>query len=520
MRISAGAAKQLVHSGTEVAFLDIREAFAYGEGHPLFAVPCPYSRFEHRIARLVPRLDVPVVLIDDGDGVSERAEKRLADCGYTDIRIVGRGMAAWRNAGFSVYAGVNVPSKTLGEILEHDHHPDFIDAPTLARWMDGRAHFRFFDARPPEEFRKFRIEGARCLPNGELAHRLDAVADDDTTPIVVTCAGRTRGILGVLGLRAAGVRNPVYALENGTQGWALAGFTLDRGASPDPFPELDAAGFDASRRRAMRLKEAGVSFVSPETASRMLAERTRTTFLFDLRTADEQARNPCPGATPVLGGQLVQATDQYVGVRHARLILVDDTGLRAALAALFLTTLGFEPHVVALDDTEAVKAPLAKPVLPPAVQEVDARQAMNLVRTKGARLLDLRASADYETSHLAGAAWTIRPKLDADIPDDTQRAVLFGEPDVTAAAALDLAERGIECVVLADSPAQCKEAGWTLEAAAPFTRERAIDRIWFTHSRHDGDREASLRYLAWEIGLMKQLDPQERAEFRDLKLPA
>lgn len=519
MRISAGAAKQLVHSGTEVAFLDIREAFAYGEGHPLFAVPCPYSRLEQRVAQLVPRLDVPVILIDDGDGVSERAERRLAARGYTDIRIVGRGMAAWRNAGFTVYSGVNVPSKTLGEILEHDHHPDFIDAPTLARWMESTP-LHFFDARPPEEFRKFRIAGARCLPNGELAHRLDAVAQNPAVPVIVTCAGRTRSILGVLGLRAAGIRNPVYALENGTQGWFLAGFRLDRGATPEPFPDLDDAGFAASRRRAVRLKDSGISFISPDTASRMLTEQAHTTFLFDLRTADERTRRPCPGAAPVLGGQLVQATDQYVGVRHARLILVDDTGLRAALAALFLTALGFEPHVVALDGAEAVDVgPVISSGLP-AVPEVNARQAMELVRTQGAQLLDLRTSADYETSHLDGATWTIRPRLDADIPDVAKHAVLFGDAGPVAAAALDLAERGIECFALTNSLAQCKEAGWALESAAPFNREQAIDRIWFTHSRHDGDREASLRYLAWETGLIEQLDPQERAEFRDVKLPA
>ena len=31
--------------------------------------------------------------------------------------------------------------------------------------------------------------------------------------------------------------------------------------------------------------------------------------------------------------QLVQATDRFIGVRRARLVLVDDTGLRAAVAA-------------------------------------------------------------------------------------------------------------------------------------------------------------------------------------------
>ena len=35
-------------------FLDVREAGEFGEGHPLFAMPCPYSRLEARIAALPP----------------------------------------------------------------------------------------------------------------------------------------------------------------------------------------------------------------------------------------------------------------------------------------------------------------------------------------------------------------------------------------------------------------------------------------------------------------------------------
>src|SRR3546814_10942233 len=70
------------------------------------------------------------------------------------------------------------------------------------------------------------------------------------SPVVVTCAGRTRGIIGVLGLRLACIEAPVYALENGTQGWNLAGFALERGNPAAPYPALDAAAAAQTRARA------------------------------------------------------------------------------------------------------------------------------------------------------------------------------------------------------------------------------------------------------------------------------
>src|SRR3546814_2688978 len=60
---------------------------------------------------------------------------------------------------------------------------------------------------------------------------------------------------------------------------------------------------------------------------------TRTTYLFDLRTPEEIVADPAPAFRPALSGQLVQATDQWVGVRPARLVLLDDLGLRGAVAA-------------------------------------------------------------------------------------------------------------------------------------------------------------------------------------------
>lgn len=515
--VTAAAAKARLHEGQEIAFLDVREAAAFGEGHPLFAVPCPFSRLEASAVALVPRADCPVLLIDDGDGIAEKAAQRLAACGYTDIAVLAGGLPEWLAAGFGVFAGVNVPSKTLGELLEHDHRPAMIDAATLARWRrEGRAH-AFFDARPPVEYAKMRIEGARCMPNGELAHRVGAAVPDAATPIVITCAGRTRGIVGALTLRAIGVANPVYALENGTQGWALAGLPLDRGAQADPLPELDPAQAQASRARAQRLIAAAqLSALTPRAAQTLLQEPGRTPFLFDLRSETERAARPAPGAIPVLAGQLIQATDQYVGVRHGRLILIDDTGLRAALAALFLRALGFETHVLALDEAEETDAPtvpapaLKAPAPPPAI---DARAAWGLAQS-GVPVLDLRASSDWESWRLDGARWVLRGNLSGALARGARRAVLLGDATAVAAAACELQAAGVSARWLPADADACAQAGWPVDRVRRrMSREDARDRVWFVHDRHDGNAEASRQYLAWEMGLIHQLDEAERAAF-------
>ena len=74
-RLSPQAVKPRLTSGGEVAFLDVREHGQYGDGHPFFAVPAPYSRLETDIPGLVPRTSTPVVLLDDGDGIAERAAR-------------------------------------------------------------------------------------------------------------------------------------------------------------------------------------------------------------------------------------------------------------------------------------------------------------------------------------------------------------------------------------------------------------------------------------------------------------
>lgn len=515
--ISAVEAKALVHDGGEIAFLDVREAGEFGEGHPLFAVPCAYSRLEAHIGALVPRRDVRVLLIDGGDGVAARAAGVLEDLGYSRVMTLVGGAPAWAAAGFTLFKGVNVPSKTLGELAEHAWHPATLDAATLKRWQDEGRDFRFFDCRPPAEYAKMRIPGAVCLPNGELAHRFAAAVDDPEVPVVVTCAGRTRSIVGALGLRLAGIDQPVYALENGTQGWQLAGFGLERGNTADSYPALDEAAAAATRARAdSLLARLGVATPDATEIAGWQAEAGRTTYLFDLRTQEEILRNPAPAFAPALSGQLVQATDLWVGVRHARMVLLDDLGLRGAIAAFWLRQLGYEVAVARLDGALKALAPVGPAIALPEAAPISAAEALAAQRAGRGQLVDLRSSQAYRAGHAAGALWGIRPRLDRLGLDPTRAVHLVGSAETAALAGRDLAALGCTEVRVVDGGQPALAAAGAEVVATPHEpgEAAAIDFLHFVHDRHDGNLESSRRYLAWEQGLIAQLDAAERAAFQ------
>jgi rhodanese-related sulfurtransferase len=513
--ITASNARRLIHGTAEIAFLDVREAGEFGEGHPLFAVPLPYSQLELRIDALVPRRQTKVVLIDGGDGIAKRAATQLDKLGYDDVAVIRGGLAGWSAAGYQLYKGVHVPSKTLGELAEAQWHPRMLPARDLAAWQAEGKDFGFFDTRPSEEYAKMRVPGARCMPNGELAHRLASVATDK--PLVLTCAGRTRGIIGAIGLQLAGHEGLVYALENGTQGWALEGLALERCNKADPLPALDSAGLQQSRDRAALLcRRYDIPDIDGAKAAAMLAEEARTTYLFDLRSIEEGAVNPVPAARQVLGGQLVQATDQWVGVQRAQIILACDGGLRGAIAAFWLKQLGHATFVTRVDaDLKAIPARPRPHAFPRRVDAIDAASALRGAAS-GALLVDLRSSRAYKREHVAGAIWSIRPKLAILGPLNDRRVIVIADGmEIANNAAIELAALGARRIDWVEGGHEALVAAGARKVHAdsrPSDRD-AIDHLFFVHDRHDGNLDACRRYLAWETGLVAQLDAEELAMF-------
>jgi rhodanese-related sulfurtransferase len=516
-RIDANTLKTWLSDGGEISLLDVREHGQYGEGHPFLAVPLPYSRFELGLGALVPNPAVRLVLCDGADGVAERAAARAEALGYSKVSVLAGGVEGWRAAGYTLYAGVNVPSKAFGELVEHVRHTPRVTAAELKAMQDAGEDLAVVDGRTFAEFQRMSIPGGVSCPNGELALRIGQLVPSPETRIVVNCAGRTRSIIGAQTLIDLGLPNPVYALENGTQGWFLAGLELDHGAGRRYGAAPAPVDLGPTRARVHALAQArGVAFVSAREVAGWLADPSRTTYLLDVRTPEELAAGAVPGFVHAPGGQLVQATDQWIGTRGARVVLVDAEEVRAPVTAQWLRQLGHEAYVLAggvaaaatLAGLRDVAASHWSDPITIAPGELAPRQ-----RDGSVRLLDLRPSTIYRKEHIDGAVWSIRPRIAAAVTDPAQSMVLIAdEPGVAALAALDLAEAGAHDVrLLAGGHAAAHAAGLPMAATASTPGDAdCIDFPFFTHGRHDGNAEAARQYLAWELGLLAQLDAEER----------
>ena len=522
-RVDAKTVKTWLVDDRELAFLDVREAGQYGEAHPFHAVSVPFSRFEPELVRLVPNTNVRLVLMDGGDGVADRAADAAEALGFSGVHVMDGGADGWRRAGYTLFAGVNVPSKTFGELLEHARHTPRVTAEELSRLQAAGENIVVVDGRPYSEFQRMNIPGGICCPNGELALRIGEIAPDPSTRIIVNCAGRTRSIIGAETLRAAGVPNPVAALENGTQGWFLAGLDLERGASRrHSVSQPNTAGLANRAARVQQLaRERGVKFVTSGELARWLGEPDRTTFLLDVRTPEEFAAGSAPGFQHAPGGQLVQATDQWVGVMRARIVLADSDGIRAPLMAQWLAQLGHD--VAVLDGGIAAGAGLPAPVgaprwrcePPPAI---GARDLAAAVAGSILALVDVRFSMDYRRQHIPNAIWAIRPRLSslASIVNGRHVVLVADRPDGAALAAQELAALGVRDVRCLDGGMAAWTAAGLPAVSTPGTPADAdcIDYLFFVHDRHDGNVEAARGYLAWEQGLLAQLDADERGVFK------
>ncbi len=514
--LSPESLKPLLTDQNELAFLDVREHGQYGEGHPFFSVPLPYSRLEQLAERLLPNKSVRLVLLDDADGVAPRAAARFESIGYDNVYVLEGGAPACSAAGDTLYNGVNVPSKTYGELLEHEADTPRITASELNAMREKDPSIVVLDGRSPEEYLKMSLPGALCCPNAELGYRVQSLVPNEDTPIVINCAGRTRSILGVEGLRVLNVKNPIFALENGTQGWRLAGLELANGVTPQVLPDPDEQQFSHSADLARALIAAAqLELVQPETVSDWCNESGRTTYLFDVRTKAEFEQAHWKGSRHAPGGQLVQTTDQYVAVRYARIVLSDDNHLRAATTAIRLQDMG---HDVCILDVDARSGESSEENLShAALAQVDYQEIPRADDAMGLTILDASAGMQFREAHIDGATWVTRARLDQLNLDSDEQIILTGQDTVLLdGAAVELELLGYANVLRCmGSTKLWLDAGYKVIASPDEpTNENCIDYLFFVHDRHDDNMDAARRYLEWEVGLVDQLDEQERSVLR------
>ncbi|MGN6114664.1 MAG: rhodanese-like domain-containing protein [Nitrobacter sp.] len=348
----------------EIALLDVRHEATFATAHPLFAANMAADRIAIEAEARLPRKDVPIVLYDNGEGLVALAADRLAALGYTNVRSLEGGLAAWRAAGYELFQDVNSYAKAFGELVEARRHTPSLPAEDVAGLIADKANIAILDVRRFDEYATMNIPGSTSVPGAELVLRAKQAAPDPETTIIVNCAGRTRSIIAAQSLINAGIPNKVRALRNGTMGWTLAGHTLEHGAGRRGDVGLYENAANNARDVAYR---AGVLHLRPDDARALEADASRTLYRFDVREREEYAAGHIPGFRHYPGGQLVQEIDNAAPVRGARILLTDDKSVRADMTASWLAQMGWEVYVLdggynrALDASPPVEWPKADP---------------------------------------------------------------------------------------------------------------------------------------------------------------
>jgi rhodanese-related sulfurtransferase len=517
-------------AGGELALIDVREEARFGLSHLFWATSVPLSRIELMFAGLVPRPGTPVVLCDSGEGAAgggeaERAAERLAECGYRDVAVLAGGNAAWEAAGFPLYSGVNVPSKAFGEFVEHRYHTPSISAQELHAMRAGPHPPLIVDSRPLAEYQRMSIPGGIDCPGAELVYRVPGLAADAKLPVVVNCAGRTRSIIGAQSLINAGLPNPVLALRNGTMGWELAGLKLEHGAASRA-PNPSGTGLTRAREAAQRVAR---RFCVRTVERRSLEQwgrdaESRTVYLLDVRHPEEFEAGHLPGSRCAPGGQLVQATDEYIAVRGARIVLVDDHGIQATMTASWLIQMGWRDVFVL--EGGLGPGPFERGAAPARIldgsldrpEQISAGELRAAIDRGGVAVADLSTSRGYRRGHVPAAWFLMRSRMARDL-GHVQAAptlVLTSEDGLLARVAAKEARAHWpgSVLVLRGGNAAWRGAGLPLEAGEARMASAPEDVFLKPYERGEGNATAMQDYLTWELALLEQIGRDSEVQFR------
>ena len=502
----------------EIALVDVREEGSYAQSHPLFAINLPYGRIEVEAYRRIPRRDTPVVVYDNGEGLALQAIPVFQRLGYSQLSILQNGLAGWAAAGGELFRDVNVPSKSFGELVEAQRKTPSFSAHEVKALIDRGSDMVLLDARRFDEYQTMSIPGAINVPGGELVLRARSLAPSPTTRIVVNCAGRTRSIIGAQSLINSGIPNPVCALRNGTIGWTLAGLDLVKGAT-QRFGEISDNDRSKAAASALALLfRAGVPRVDQATVKQWLSETNRNTYVFDVRTPEEYAQGHWPGAISTPGGQLVQETDQFIGVRGARVVVYDDDGVRASMAASWLAQMGWQVAVMKditsqdlQNKTASSDDELPLTLAPLSVVDPPTLKTWLANRSNLSMVIDVGDSATYVKRHIPGAWWLLRSQLAQDFSrvHKANRYILTcGDGRISRYAVAELqplVRPGVEVLWLPGGNTAWQAAGFSTQQGESYLASPRIDRYRRPYEGTDNPALAMQAYLDWEFGLVEQL---------------
>jgi rhodanese-related sulfurtransferase len=243
--------------------------------------------------------------------------------------------------------------------------------------------------------------------------------------------------------------------------------------------------------------------------------------VFDVRLPDAYEAGHLSGTLPAQGGQLVQATDTYVAVRNARIVLVDDDAVQAVMTASWLKQMGWN-EVYVLEGGLAGRtlqqgaAPLQALGTLPQAEAMPVAALNDALAAGSVEVIDCDDSRKYRKGHIPGAQWTVRSRLAACLAKlDRDRKFVFTSEDGLLAryAAADATQLGYAAAYLDGGTRAWAASGAKLEVSADRLLT-ATDDVFYRPYDNSMDREAKMReYLTWEVGLVEQVKGDPTVHF-------
>jgi rhodanese-related sulfurtransferase len=530
-RVSAATVRSMESDGHELALIDTREEGVFGQAHLLHAVNLPFSKLELNVFRMLPRLSTRIVVVDGGDGLSERAAAKLMEFGYSNIAILEGGYPAWKKDGHEIFSGMSVAGKAFGEWIAENYHTPTMTPEEVHKRIANGEKVLVLDARPSNEYVNMNIPGSINVPVSELVFRFFQLGVSPDTLVVVNCAGRTRSLIGAQSLINAGIPNKIVAMRGGTMAWQMAGFDLEhnstRHASEPWGPNLQKS-LETAQKVANRF---GVKTISTRELEAFKADKDRTLYIIDLRTPDEYRSGHRSDSTYGWGVQLVQGMDKYAATKNARVVLVDNYMVRALMTAswmvqsdwhdTFVLENPFGEGVVTGDYKRTV--PGLEQIKLPRVEPAEVQSSLQANKTA---VIDVADSLAYKKEHIPGAWFAIRSRLDEvlhTIPPSPSFVVTGDDPALVALTARDLASlSGKPVSILEGGNAAWRKANLPVAPGFEKLTTKTEDIflqpfLWGQFEPMSPEfKQAAKAYFDWELQLPAQLERAKETSFETL----
>ena len=220
----------------------------------------------------------------------------------------------------------------------------------------------------------------------------------------------------------------------------------------------------------------------------------------------------------------MQETDAHVATWGARIVLVDDNGVRATMTASWLKQMGWSDVAVLIagpaggDWVSGRHVPRALGLEGTAASGIAVGELSRALSAGSAVVVDLDFSRRYSQGHIPGAWFATRTRLaDALAKLPAAGTIVLTSPDGRLAqlAAAELTGIAtVPVVSLAGGTQAWVEAGLPLEQGATHMADEADDVVLSARERNQ-DRETAMReYLEWEINLVNDMATDDDHRFQ------